>query len=355
MAQCSFGKACIAASIPVQQANIGTLCGECRQYIRSELWRGGVANEATDFGGFLNDYVLLYLLLQSNTILPEKIVKLGKACVPDYKGKRRGLSHYLKHFESLCHFPDVEVVPTGVLSPQEFYDMISRGVMWKDVGAGIKHGLYSHRLQWHAVLAVVTNDFVTARAPGWNHGAYDLFVSQGSLEARRLNVWGKVFDASNTNCFRDPNFVEANCGSKDVRALIDTKYSKYLDMWKRIDEHAGREAIAAHKAAKADGEGGVEANALANQRYFDLSDQLWATYYFTQRNIIPVSLADQREFKHVFGVKPKPKDKSKRFTPHSAIVENKILRLQSQHMPTANEVQQRRANSGVDLDQFATW
>ena len=335
---CSTQFKCTDDSVPQQVANVGTLCGECRTEIEKALRRLGTGQDPTNFGGYLEDYVKMFMVLESKLIFGEKIEKFAKACKPGLFEKSHGLSHYLKRFETRCHFPDVEVVPTGVLSTDEFYDMIARGVMWKDVGAGLNHGLYSHRLQWHVVMAVVTADFTTPKANGWDHGAYDLFVSLGSGDAKRLNIWGKVFDASATKNFRAPESVEPRLTNKFVRGLIDDKYGKYQKIFDQILRYAG------DAAAKKAFDPSTPKPFNANRFQFDITDRMWATYYFTQRNILPASAENIAEFEQTFGVTPKPKDKSKRYTDKTIVFEHggKILRLNNQTMPLAADVAVRR-------------
>lgn len=340
-------------------ANVGALCATCRRKITDQLQKNDQKNieQANTLGGYLEDYIKMFMILSSDSIVKAKIGILGEHIAS--WGEKRGLSFHLKHFETRCRFPDVEVIPTGVLSADEFYAMIARGVMWKDVGAGLGHGLYAHRLQWHAVLAVITEGFTVAKAPGWGHGGYDLFVSLGLGEAKRFNIWGKVFDASQTNCFRAPEYVEPNLkGIKAVSSLIDSKYDKYHAAFKQIQNYAFDEAMRREK--KPDGKFD---RSRVQQVYFDITDAVWATYYFARRNIgaaIPADSTDyyawvrsQRSWPMIPLVSylPKADDASKRFREDTIVMEhnNKILRLNSQVMPTSEEVAARRAKSGTKL------
>mgnify|MGYP000940118201 CR=1 FL=1 len=136
--------------------NVGELCKHCRVTIRNVLTRKDNVAVDSNIGGYLDDYIRMYVVLSSHALFLQRIAEFGQRIAADAAGQERGLSYHLKRFETRCHFPDVEVIPTGVLSADEFYDMIARGVMWKDVGAGLDHGLYAHRLQWHVLLATIT-------------------------------------------------------------------------------------------------------------------------------------------------------------------------------------------------------
>ena len=65
--------------------------------------------------------------------------------------------------------------------------------------------------------------FTVARAPGWDHGGYDLFVSLG-VQGRAFNVWGKMLDNSNNPCFRAPEYVERHIDDALIRSRADTVY-----------------------------------------------------------------------------------------------------------------------------------
>lgn len=355
-----------------QIANVGELCAGCRASIVADLTRlPGINNHAqTDFGGFLEDYIKIYVILSSPTIPAAKATMFGNSMIDG--ARKRGLSYHLKRYETRCRFPDRELIPTGVLGANEFYDMIARGVMWKDVGAGLGHGLYAHRLQWHVVLAVVTNDFANAKTPGWDHGGYDLFVSMG-FEGRALNIWGKLFDASTTNCFRAPEFVEPNIGSKNIKDRIENKYQKYHQIFNTMRAYVGDVAGAranalvnspANQALKAKGYPGQAGYEAARPGYlglgaaqkaidFELTNALWGCYYFARRGInaaIPADAASRSEYSRFAGVHEiKPTDRSDKFAADRVAIENNTIRLNSQIMPTSIEVTALREASGVSL------
>lgn len=112
------------------------------------------------------------------------------------------LSVVLEHFEALCWFPTVHVLPLGLLSVDDFYYYISHGLVLKDYGAGVKHGEFTHRLQWYILGRAITNNFTTAFRAGWSHSPFELYTHLGSAGARNGreggntggDLWGRLFD-----------------------------------------------------------------------------------------------------------------------------------------------------------------
>jgi hypothetical protein len=335
----------------VSLGNVGELCRPCRVLIRKVLTTQNDAIVDSNIQGYLEDYIRMYVVLSSETIFQDKIARFGNAIAADRRGRRRGLSYHLKRFETRCHFPDIEVIPTGVLSFDEFYDMIARGVMWKDVGAGLNHGLYAHRLQWHVLLAVITSDFTVARAAGWDHGGYDLFVSMGE-QGRQFNIWGKMFDNSGTNCFRAPEYVEGNISVPTVSRRIDDKYAKYHAAFKNIEKYAFDKA----RIRATDDAGKIDMDLLKSAN-FEITDAVWATYYFGRRNIraaLPEDRTEYRGFSEAYlrraRDQPWANDRSKRFAPRNITIEHKTVRLQSQIMPSAEQIRALRRASAATLN-----
>jgi hypothetical protein len=131
-----------------------------------------------------------------------------------FRGQIEGDSNYirvsraLEYFERYCWFPQQHIVFLKSLTGNDFYGYLNSGIMpAKDPGAGAAHGDFSHRLQWHAVMWVITQGFTVAIRPGWHHSPFELFTTFGRDEARQNNAWGVIFDAAGTNCFRDPAFL----------------------------------------------------------------------------------------------------------------------------------------------------
>ncbi len=324
--------------------------------LSSRHLNGGKPPSRSDFlNEYTDDYIKIYSMLSSVELFNEKINKFGSSLKSSH-----GLSYNLKIYETKCWFPDVEVVPTAVLPRDDFYDMIAHGVIWKDVGAALNHGLYSHRLQWHVILAVVTQDFTVPKATGWDHGAYDLFVSFGSVNSRTNNVWGKLFDNSGTDAFRAPENVERNITNNAVKGLIKTKYEKYQEIYTKIKEYAQGEATKTKAAVKEElNRKGVtdlgvlarESNTAYNQKFAEVNEEMWGIYYFTQRNIKPATKEQKEQFRAQFKVEPQVADKSKRYTQDTIVYEHnsRILRLKSQAMPDSNDIKNRRQKSGVEF------
>ena len=170
-------------------------------------------------GTYVLNYTMIEVLLMDNARFIELLQKLNHAMErqaqqakealkrPFYKRIAHDkpyvrLSTVLEHYESVCWFPEVHVLPLGLLSESDFFYYIKNGLVLKDYGAGVKHGEFTHRLQWHAISRAITQDFTISIAPGWKHSALELYTKLGAPEARGgvqggntgSSLWGRLFD-----------------------------------------------------------------------------------------------------------------------------------------------------------------
>jgi hypothetical protein len=137
---------------------------------------------------------------------------------PDDKKYVR-LSRVLEYYEGLCWFPTTHRLYTGALTSQNYQQSIALGYMPKDAGAGAQHGEYSHRLQWHMVMRVLTENFTVAKGHGWNHTPLALFRQLGSLWAMSNGIWGTVFDNQDGGSYDNPAKLNMDlCGNFKWRA-----------------------------------------------------------------------------------------------------------------------------------------
>lgn len=115
------------------------------------------------------------------------------------------LTTALERYESMCGFPSLHVIPLGFLPAPVFLEMIGKGILFKDFGAGVAHGPLTHRLQWHAIMRTVTADFSVPvdTAGGWRHTPLQLYTALGKppFDKGRLTgnaLWGRLLDQSDT-------------------------------------------------------------------------------------------------------------------------------------------------------------
>jgi hypothetical protein len=160
----------------------------------------------------LRDYSKLYSMTMDKPLFQQQLGKLDKqisANASSSTGETNWLrlSSILSHFEAKCWFPKDVLLPMGLLSPKDFHFYIRRGYVLKDFGAGVRHGEFTHRLQWHVIMGVITNDFTVPVRPGWDHSPFELYVSLGKGENEGL--WAELFDQSGQqpNSFRFPDGV----------------------------------------------------------------------------------------------------------------------------------------------------
>jgi hypothetical protein len=122
--------------------------------------------------------------------LQERMTANATGMNPDVNWLR--LSSVLSHYEKKCGFPPDVLLPMGILKTPDFYFYIRRGYVLKDYGAGVKHGEFTHRLQWHIIMSVITADFTRHfnSAAGWSHTPLELYVKLGEL----TGIWDVLFD-----------------------------------------------------------------------------------------------------------------------------------------------------------------
>jgi hypothetical protein len=66
---------------------------------------------------------------------------------------KRALGDAIAFFEKEFGFSLRQQIPMGILPGDKFLDMVSSGMVPKDIGAGLAHGEMSHRIQWVAIMS----------------------------------------------------------------------------------------------------------------------------------------------------------------------------------------------------------
>lgn len=170
-------------------------------------------------GTYVANYAMIELMLLDNQNFIANLQKLNNAMARQAGVQREAvkspfyrriaedkpyvrLSVVLEKYESNCWFPKVHVLPLGLLSEADFFFYIQNGLVLKDYGAGVKHGEFTHRLQWHAIARAITQDFTIPMGPGWYHSVLELYTRLGHADARNgreggntgSSLWGRLFD-----------------------------------------------------------------------------------------------------------------------------------------------------------------
>jgi hypothetical protein len=144
------------------------------------------------------------------------------------------MSRVLEYYEGLCWFPTTHRLYTGSLSSDNYQSSIALGYMPKDAGAGADHGEYSHRLQWHIIMRIVTSNFTDAyNKVAWHHSPLKLFCYLGSQEAMQLNYWGFMLDAGSGVCYDNPAVL-----NNDVSGSFESAVE--LDNWRNANQLLAR-------------------------------------------------------------------------------------------------------------------
>ncbi len=103
------------------------------------------------------------------------------------------LTQHLMDAEGFCGLNVYAPIYTAVLSAEAFMKYSEEGALFKDVGAGLLHGEFTHRIQWyvlfHAMSGGFENGAVKEAAPkGWNHTPRELLI--------KINTAGVAVDQS---------------------------------------------------------------------------------------------------------------------------------------------------------------
>ena len=101
------------------------------------------------------------------------------------------LSKALTYYEYKCWFGDQQKIFAGLLSSQEFLAAMNNGYMVKDPGPGPMHGEFSHRLQWHVLMRVMTQDFATPMHAAWRLSPLELYSWTGTS-----GYWGAALEGT---------------------------------------------------------------------------------------------------------------------------------------------------------------
>jgi hypothetical protein len=165
----------------------------------------------------LEDYVRILALMQDNATFSAALRDLSQEIAKSYghfsqfsgpwsdeatdrlrykNGARPSIriSRILSYYEGYCWFPDSHANYAGLLDGTSFVWGLTVGLMPKDPGAGAAHGDFSHRLQWHVIMRVITHGFEEPVRNGWNHTPLFLFTSLGSGDALAARVWFFLLD-----------------------------------------------------------------------------------------------------------------------------------------------------------------
>jgi hypothetical protein len=206
------------------------LCAQHEGILRgrfyNDVWERAVARDPNrPHSALLEDYLKLYALMMDKAKCLALMSELNNEMVSGAAAgselsagdarfvKRRGrrppgyarLSRVLEYYEGLCWFPTTHRLYTGNLTSENYVGSIALGYMPKDAGAGAQHGEYSHRLQWHLIMRVVTEGFTQPIGAQWAHSPLELFTRLGEPWAMgKKGLWGVIFDDQNGLRYNNP-------------------------------------------------------------------------------------------------------------------------------------------------------
>lgn len=235
----------------------GVEFGYCDTHIKSPMKYVGLKE-----GDPPNDFLKLHALLNSN-VLFFKLMKDFTNEVSRAEKKRQGkstwfnrekvavkLNYSLSRYEGLCWFGTQPKIMSGLLTAQEFKNAIMNGYMVKDPGPGADHGEYSHRLQWHFIMRVMTDKFTQPKTSDWEWTPLRLYsetIKNADFVAGTGNFWGSLLEGNmNTGvkaCAGDPAWV--NQQFRDHEVLKTTSFGETLT--KRYNRRVAMEGTVQEK------------------------------------------------------------------------------------------------------------
>lgn len=199
---------------------------------------------------YLKDYVRLYTVITDRTLVRECLTELDKVISSkshNVSAETNWLrfSSVLSHFERKCWFQEDVLLPMGLLDGHVFYSYIRRGYVLKDYGAGVKHGEFTHRLQWHVLMRVITDGFTRPFRKGWDHSPLELYVSLGMKQNQ--GVWFQLLDQPGDGDFDHPDSFHQwvlNSGLGNIVAAVSKRETKRREAFvKAIHEYIRKEKI----------------------------------------------------------------------------------------------------------------
>jgi hypothetical protein len=213
---------------------------------------------------FLSDYAKIYIMMESKTDVVRCLSKLASQLADlkessdfsdEYKSKEGAGNHYIKlskaleKFEAYCWFPPSHEIFIGFLPSDSFQSYIRKGLMCKDPGAGLEHGDFTHRLHWHCISRIITNDFSTAKGAKWNNSPLQLFCSLGSAPATSAdnNVWFKLLDDNGSASFRSPDKFHKHVRQGGYGMLSSNVARRYTKRANELNAHIDQKTLAAYK------------------------------------------------------------------------------------------------------------
>jgi hypothetical protein len=151
------------------------------------------------------------------------------------------LSKALTYYEYKCWFGEQQKIFAGLLSAQEFLSAMHNGYMVKDPGPGPQHGEFSHRLQWHVLMRVMTQDFTVPMHASWKLSPLELYSWTGTS-----GYWGAALEgtAQLAALPGSPSWVDqelrtdADLSRTSLGRAIIKRRQKRLEMYELIAAHA---------------------------------------------------------------------------------------------------------------------
>ena len=208
---------------------------------------------------YLDDYKRIRALLSDKAAVRKHLQIIEADLAGD---AHLGLLDALRHYEGLVGFSDKDVIPLGILSVDEFFGLLREGLPFKDVGAGMKHGEITHRLQWFVIAAEITAGFSSLPKTGeYAHTPIELYTYLGSPDMRihhddggyKASLFGYLFDqgGSASDLYNQPDRIHMELLGLDSWNRLEERMTRNPSLdWTSMAQHFEAQPALPHLAAK---------------------------------------------------------------------------------------------------------
>ena len=180
-----------------------------QEKILANLQEGETAEEMLKYKGDYANIMKLMLDKDATEKHLGPLEKRMKGMAEDNEGElpKRALGTALASQQKKFGFSTNQEIPLGILSADEFLGIYQKGLVPKDIGAGMAHGERSHELQWSAIMSKFESDTKKRKkgdesADQWNHVPLELLTKladprfgwlQGHMMDKGMNVPGEGY------------------------------------------------------------------------------------------------------------------------------------------------------------------
>jgi hypothetical protein len=149
------------------------------------------------------------------------------------------LSRALSYYEQLCWFSPSQAEAGTRPATDVAHHLVSGLMPTRGSAEGLRVAM-AHRLQWHAVMRVVTNGFTAPMYGEWRHTPLELYTGLGTGAPAARDLWGLLFDAPESASYSNPANLLHDIATSSLMALR-TRLAATMGTGRFLPQEAGRE------------------------------------------------------------------------------------------------------------------